>query len=162
MAVTLDELKGTTPEATETENVDLKDKGTEVETASGAKIKTFTPDEIGAPKVDENSLAKNFERQMDILDQGIQKNKEKLYEQYVMPQLEEAAEAELLGEELSESEDASETLAEALAEDPDDFAMEVEEERSITTMDDYKVSPVEKASEIVAVAAPEVAKTVTP
>lgn len=150
MSITLEELKGNAPE---TEETTAEAKGTVVETASGEKVRTFSPDEIGAPKKIENSIAQNMARELDVLDVGIQKNKEKLYEQYVIPQLEEAAEAELLGDDVEES--ASEPVVSGQVDtiDPDSFAMEVEEEVEVKTMADYKVS------ETVAVSAPEVSTT---
>lgn len=162
MSMTLDELKGNVPETESTPAVDT-DKGTVVETASGQKIKTFTPDEIGAPKKEENTIASNMAREMSLLDQGIQRSKEKLYEEYVVPQLEEAAAAELTGEIDNEDSVSAEPVVSGQVEtDPDDFAMEVEEEVPVKTMEDYKVAPIEKVSETVAVAAPEVTTSVTP
>jgi len=157
MALTLDELKGTTPEAEATPAVETE-KGTVVETLSGQKIKTFTPDEIGAPRKVENSLADNMAKELSVLDEGIQRNKEKLYAEYVAPQIEAEAEAALTGElDFEESEEA--VSGQISADDIDDLDIELDESTP-ATMDDYKVAaPIEKVSEAVAVAAPEVSTT---
>ena len=142
MSMSLNELTGNTAN----EEVKEAPKGTVVETGSGQTITKFSPDEIGAPKKDENSIAQNMARELSVLDEGIARNKEKLYNEYVVPQLEEAAQAELTGEVDTESENTVNEDSEAnidAAEDPDTFAMEVAEEAEETvtaTIDDYKVS----------------------